>query len=156
METVFTEQRLATDGLSTGNELQLAGNRLCFLLEPGPETPLHPRKPAGRYELRLRTEGGIYDHYRRRFGPEFFKGVPQIIVPGRSFIEVHIGNSIADTEACSLMGMSLLLPRFSNSGHYEVARSEEAFLKFYPQIRDALLAGPCFWETLAEASAALS
>lgn len=155
METVFTEQRLATDGLSTGGELQLAGQRLCFLLEPGPNSA-SPRKPAGRYELVLRTEGGIYDHYRRHFGPEFFRGVPQIIVPGRTFVEVHIGNTFADTEACSLMGMSLIVPHFSNSGHYEVARSEEAFMKFYPQIRDALLAGPCFWETLAEAGAALS
>jgi hypothetical protein len=150
-ERVFTEQRLDNDGLSTLCELRLGDNVLCYTAEPGPHDPVHPRKPAGRYELRLRQEGGIYQHYRKKFGPAFFVGIPEIIVPGHSFVEVHIGNFMIDTRMCSLVGKTFERPAHSNSGHYEVRHSLDAFLEVYPIIRDACLNGRCWWETLNEA-----
>lgn len=149
-EMTFTERRLAHDGLSTLGELLLDGKRRCFSLEPGPATPVHPRKPAGRYQLVLRREGHIYQKYLTTLGPAFFKGIPQIIVPGRQWIEVHIGNTISDTEGCSLTGLSQSGPKLASSCHYEVHRSGDAFKAVYPLIRDACLAGPCWWETLDE------
>lgn len=148
---LFTEQRLAHDGVSTVSELLLDGVRLGFTLEPGPSTPAHPRKPAGRYELVLRQAGKIYEAYRKRFG-DWFTGIPQIIVPDRSFIEVHIGNTLTDTEGCSLIGATYEGPMISSSRHYEVRRSEEAFRRIYPQIHDACRAGDAEWETVNEAS----
>lgn len=145
-ETVFIEQRLDSDGLSTVSELLLGGQRVAFTLEPGPVSPAHPRKLPGRYRLVLRTEGQIYDKYRLRF-PDFFVGVPQILVPGRQWIEVHIGNSMADTEGCSLLGAAYESPAVSRSRHYEVVRSEEAFRRAYPMIAAACQAGPAWWET---------
>lgn len=149
-ESSFSERRLANDGVSTVSELLLGGARLCFTLEPGPYSPAHPRKPAGRYALVLRREGGIYQHYKQKFG-DWFDGIPQLIVPGRSFIEIHIGNTLEDTEGCSLLGAAYEGPMRSAGGHYEVRRSEEAFRRIYPQIRDAVLKGPCWWETSEEA-----
>lgn len=147
---IFTEQRLATDGLSTVSELLAGGKRLCFTLEPGPRTPAYPCKPPGRYSLVLRSEGEKYQEYLKLFGSFWFKGIPQILVPGRDFIEVHIGNSIADTHGCSLLGQHYVAPKISSSGHYEVEQSRLAFQAVYPAIRDACLAGPCEWETLAD------
>lgn len=147
--TVFTERRLANDGVSTVSELLLDGKRLGFTLEPGPFSPAHPRKSAGRYDLVLRREGGIYLNYKKRFG-DWFDGVPQLMVPGRQYIEVHIGNTLSDTEGCSLLGATYEGPLISAGRHYEVRRSEEAFRRIYPLIHSAILEGPCWWETLAE------
>lgn len=147
---MFTERRLANDGVSTVSELLLAGVRLGFTLEPGPRSPAHPRKAAGRYQLVIRPDGGISDKYRKRFG-DWFVGIPQILVPGHEWIEVHIGNTLADTEDCSLLGASYDGPMISSGGHYEVRRSEEAFCRIYPQIHDATLQGECWWETTDEA-----
>lgn len=147
--SIFTERRLANDGLSTISELLLDGVRLGFTLEPGPRSPAHPRKQPGRYQLVLRQEGHIYASYRQRFG-DWFVGIPQLLVPGRSFIEIHIGNSMADTEGCSLLGATYEGPKISSSRHYEVRRSEEAFRRIYPQFHDACLLGACWWETLNE------
>jgi hypothetical protein len=148
-ETVFTERRLANDGVSTVSELLLDGNRLGFTLEPGPFSPGHPRKPAGRYGVSLRRAGGIYENYRRRFG-DWFDGIPLLDVPGRAFIEIHIGNTMADTEGCSLLGANYEGPMISASRHYEVRRSEEAFRRIYPMIRDAVSGDGAIWETLVE------
>lgn len=148
--TVFTERRLANDGVSTVSELLLAGQRIAFTLEPGPWTPAHPRKPAGRFFLALRREGGIFEDYKRRFGP-WFDGIPQILVPNRTFIEIHIGNTKEDTEGCSLLGASYEGPMISASRHYEVRRSEEAFRRVYPLLHSAIQEGVTWWETLNEA-----
>lgn len=150
---IFTERRLDNDGVSTVSELLLDGKRLCFTLEPGPYSPAHPRKPSGRFALVLRKEGGIYEKYRAKF-PDWFVGIPQIIVPGRSFIEVHMGNTNEDTEGCSLLGAAYERPMVSLSQHYEVRRSQEAYMRVYPQIRDACQAGQCWWETTDEARVA--
>lgn len=147
---VFTERRIANDGLSTISEVLVDGKRVCFSLEPGPRSPLHPRKPGGRYELVLRKAGGIYQNYRARFPTVgFFVGIPQILVPGRTFIEIHIGNRFTDTEGCSLTGQNFEAPAVTGA-HFEVRQSETAYLKLYPLIRDACVAGPVSWVTLDE------
>lgn len=151
MSALFTERRLANDGMSTISELWFNGVRQCFTLEPGPRSPAHPRKPAGSYPLVLRNEGGIYEKYCQRFPADgFFRGIPQILVPDRSFIEVHIGNRFTDTEGCSLTGQNYEGPNLTGE-HFEVRQSETAWLKLYPLIRDACIAGPTVWETLDEA-----
>lgn len=151
--TVFVERRLANDGKSTACALFLGERRLGFTLEPGPRTPAHPRKPAGRYELVLRREGGKFEKYRHMFAPGLFPGIPHILVPGRTWIEVHPGNTKDETEGCSLTGTKFVGPMLSLSGHYEVCNSRDAFRAIYPVLRDDILAGPCWWETIDEGTA---
>lgn len=153
MGAVFTERRLANDGVSTVSELLLGGKRLCFTLEPGPFTPAHPRKLPGMYQMVLRRAGGIYQNYSKRFG-DWFDGIPQLIVPDRTYIEIHIGNTLEDTQGCSLLGAAYEGPMVSASRHYEVRRSQEAFQRVYPQIREAIEAGDCWWKTSDEARVA--
>lgn len=147
MSNIFTCRRLATDGISLISRwLDEAGNTLCYGLEPGRERPEHPGIPSGDYALRLRTVGAKHleyqAYYGRRFRPGWHMGMVEIAgVPGRSAIEFHVGNTIADTEGCTLCGEAPLKPPGNGSGHWEVARSRIAYERVYPILRDAVLAG---------------
>ena len=49
--------------------------------------------PVGRYEVKM------------LMSPEHGRVLPQLIdVPGRTVIEIHSGNTVADTEGCILVG----------------------------------------------------
>lgn len=110
-----------------------------YCLEPGEQREPHPRIPAGTYPLRLRTVGKKHADYLKHYGSHFHKGMVEIAeVPGREFIELHVGNTIADTLGCSLPGLSY---GKDEDGNYAVAESRRAYEKAYPILRDAILAG---------------
>lgn len=141
--TLFTARRMDGDGLSSlARWFDANGLPLCWCLEPGPDRAPHPIIPIGTYPLRLRTVGEKHLAYLKKYGSAWHKGMIEIAdVPGRSAIEFHIGNSITDTESCSLAGSDFVPPRLSNSQHWEVTRSAEAYQKVYPKLRDAVMAG---------------
>lgn len=69
-------------------ELSIDGGTCeCFTLER-PEVAI----PAGNYAV------SFYD------SPKNKRKVPLILVPGRKFIEIHIGNFPKETEGCLLVG----------------------------------------------------
>lgn len=69
---------------------------------------------------------------RRRFSPKHNCDVFGIEgVPGRSDIEIHIGNRPADTEGCVLVGSRFGAVR----GDYGVLNSREAFGRFMDYMR---------------------
>lgn len=71
------------------------GTFLVYTLEPSQVNPDHPAIPAGNYRMVL----GWSNHFKRN--------VPHILdVPGRLYIEIHPGNSVEDTEGCTLVGRS--------------------------------------------------
>ena len=68
------------------------------------------RIPAGKYELRIRKEGGFYNRYcnhnnaavralTRKYGV-----IELMNVPNFKYVLAHIGNDENDTDACILMG----------------------------------------------------
>lgn len=62
------------------------------------------RIPSGRYEIKLRTEGGHHERYKRKF-PTEHKGMFWLQdVPGFKWILIHIGNDDDDTSGCILVG----------------------------------------------------
>jgi hypothetical protein len=150
LSALFTLRRKAFDAASTIGVLVTPGGSQCWTLEPGPRTPDHPRIPAGDYPLTLRKEGGIYESYVLRFGARFMRGIPLLHVPGRQWIEVHIGNYFSDTEGCALLGDAQVQPQHAPTGHWEVARSENAFKRVYPWIRDAAENGGVTWCVIDE------
>lgn len=92
------------------------------------------RIPAGRYEIKLRTEGHIHEAYKKRF-PDIHKGMLHLQnVPGYTFIYIHCGNSAKDSLGCLLTGS-----RKVNNDY--VAGSEPAYKKIYPMIADEILKG---------------
>lgn len=138
----FTARRTEHDALSTiARWSDQKGDQLCWCLEPGAQTPVHPCIPIGTYPLRLRT-GTLKDaEYRKKFGGFWHKGMIEIAdVPDRFAIEFHIGNTVHDTEGCSLAGLMPIEPPGNlDSGHWEVSGSTIAYQKVYPALRDAIL-----------------
>jgi hypothetical protein len=76
---------------------------ICCVIEDA----YHPKKifgktriPNGRYQLKKRYEGRIFEKMKQRFG---FSWVVEICnVPNYQGILVHPGNSYEDTEGCLL------------------------------------------------------
>lgn len=143
----FTANRIATDGQSIlARWFDAAGAPLCFCLEPGAERLPNPAIPTGTYALALvrdtEKSAEYARYYASKFGIGWHKGMVAITdVPGRSAIEFHVGNTIADTLGCSLAGTGYLAPPGNGSEHYEVTGSRAAYEKVYPILRDAILAG---------------
>lgn len=144
---IFTAQRLNTDGQSMIAQWKKPdGTALCFALEPGMARNPFPGIPAGSYQLRLRNgtpkSAEYARYYASKFGIGWHKGMVEIAgVPGREAIEFHVGNTIADTQGCSLAGSAAVAPPGHGSGHWEVENSRAAYERAYPVLRDAILAG---------------
>ena len=78
----------------------------CFTMEDQPNEPKVPgetRIPAGRYEIMLRTEGGMHGRYSKKF--DWHRGMLWLqSVPGFEWVYIHYGNYERDTDGCILVG----------------------------------------------------
>jgi hypothetical protein len=91
------------------------------------------RIPSGRYEVKLRREGGHHMKYAKKF-PDIHKGMLHVIdVPNFQFILIHVGNTELDTMGCLLVGLS-------KTGK-TIGQSVAAYKKIYPPIAKALIEG---------------
>ena len=80
---------------------------LCYTLEDQynePKIPGETRIPAGRYQIKVREEGGMYQRYSKRFQPWHDGMLWLQNVPGFTFIYLHVGNKDDDSEGCILVG----------------------------------------------------
>lgn len=79
---------------------------LCFTMEDQPNEPKVPgetRIPAGRYQIKLRTEGGMHGRYSAKF--DWHRGMLWLQdVPDFTFVYIHYGNYEKDTDGCILTG----------------------------------------------------
>ena len=92
--------------------------------------------PEGRYEIKLRDEGGMNERYKDRF-PELHRGMLHLQdVPEFTYIYFHIGNKESHTDGCLLTGS---VPVCMPDGEFEVARSKDAYLALYRKILPVLL-----------------
>lgn len=113
----------------------------CYTLEDEFRTKKvmgETRIPAGRYEIKLRTEGSFHQRYSQKF-PEFHKGMLHLQnVPGFSFVLIHIGNDEDDTAGCLLVGSSSNT-NLNKNGF--IGGSGNAYQLIYPKIANELLLG---------------
>jgi hypothetical protein len=120
---------------------------LCFTLEDEArdvKVAGETRIPAGRYQIKLRTEGQFHQRYSMRF-PSFHRGMLWLQdVPNFEYILIHIGNGGDDTAGCVLVG-DTALPRVQ-----QIGGSEVAYRRIYPPIAEVLLAGREAWITVRE------
>lgn len=84
---------------STSGQLAINGIPECYTLEPPKEPDPNGNGyiciPTGTYPLTI------------QWSPKFHKQVPHVnSVPGRTEIEIHVGNFPDDTEGCILVGKS--------------------------------------------------
>jgi hypothetical protein len=108
----------------------------CFTLEDEPREKKvkgETRIPAGRYEIKLRTEGGFHARYSERF-PYIHKGMLHVTnVPGFQWILIHCGNSEKDTDGCLLVGKRI--------ADWLLADSTNAYKQLYPKVADQIVKG---------------
>ena len=82
------------------------GKFFCYSLEDQfnePKVPGETRIPAGKYQIILRTDGGMNSRYTDRFS--FHKGMLWLQdVPDFTFIYIHTGNNDDHSEGCILTG----------------------------------------------------
>jgi len=109
----------------------------CFTLEDEERAVKvygETRIPNGRYEVKLRKEGGFHARYTKKFGSKWHKGMLHVTnVPSFKHILIHIGNDDKDTSGCLLVGM------YANADEKGfIGASTQAYKKIYPEIRDAL------------------
>ena len=116
--------------------MNVDGRFVCFGLEDeyrDDKVANETRIPAGRYKVKMRTEGGFHARYTRRF-PDFHRGMLHVSdVPSFTFILIHIGNTDEDTAGCLLVGLNAAV----DDGELRVTSSKLAYQKLYPMVIDA-------------------
>ena len=125
---------------STLGRLSVDEEHECFVLEDERRDVKVPGEtciPEGTYEVLLRAEGGLHEHYKDRF-PELHQGMLWLQnVPDFTYVYLHIGNKESQTDGCPLTGaVPVCLP----DGEFVVARSEVAYLALYRKVLPVLLA----------------
>jgi hypothetical protein len=95
--------------------------------------------PLGKYEIKLRTVGGFHTKYTSKYGAAFHKGMLELQnVPNFQYILIHTGNTDSHTAGCLLVGETQQDLDKGKDGF--VGGSGDAYKKFYPKVRDALIA----------------
>jgi hypothetical protein len=110
---------------------------LCYVLEDQfnePKIPGETRIPPGRYQVKLRTDGGMNNRYGKRF--DWHKGMLWLQdVPGFTFIYMHVGNKDDDSEGCLLLGDGQM-QNVTERG--QVTSSVSAYRRIYEYIVERL------------------
>lgn len=119
----------------------------CFTLEDLPRPHKIPGQtciPVGRYELKLRTFGRLYESYRSRYpwnepGMLWLQAVPQF-----SDVLIHCGNTDKDTRGCLLLGDRADCARPMLQG------SLDAYKRVYSSVAPRMLTGERCWLEIVE------
>ena len=113
---------------------------LAYVLEDALREVKIPKEtciPAGEYQLGLRREGGLAQHYDALYANIGHRGMVQILeVPNFTFCYFHIGNRIEDTEGCPLVGNTM-----QHVGR--LGDSRKAYLRFYTHVYQAVADKQC-------------
>lgn len=120
--------RTRNNGNATEGKLYINGEFQCYTLEDEPRENKvmgETRIPAGRYRVRLRTEGGHHQKYAAKFG--FHKGMLHVTnIPNFEYVLIHIGNTEKDTAGCILVGKSV--------ENYVLHSSTVAYIDLYQKV----------------------
>lgn len=127
-------QLVAQTDTSTLSACTIEGKFQNWFLEDGfnlTKIPGKTRIPPGTYQIVKHTSGKFFEAHRKKWGHGF---VPMLAgVPNYSFILIHPGNDVDDTEGCLLPGMSA---HFS-AGGFMVSYSTDAYLSLFAKIEAA-------------------
>lgn len=113
---------------------------VCFTMEDQPNEPKVPgetRIPAGRYQIKLRNEGGMNDRYKDKFdghiGMLWLQDVPDF-----EWVYIHYGNYHGDTDGCILVGDGCQSNVLEDG---MVMSSVAAYKRLYRKVTDFLFSG---------------
>jgi hypothetical protein len=122
--TTLVLQRRKRAGAWTDGDLFFGTEALCVTLE---EPDRQNKKgisciPAGLYRLFIRKNADTRHNY----------DVLELIgVPGRSNVQIHIGNRLTDTEGCILVGDERGQPG-------EISHSRVAYAKLFERVQELM------------------
>ena len=136
----ITVDRYLSDNDATLSKVSIDGAFECYGLEDEyreEKISAETRIPAGTYQVKLRTEGGFHQKYKKRFGV-LHRGMLHVQdVPNFKYILIHIGNTDEDTAGCLLVGEHAV----STPEDMRVNASRSAYLKLYERVAMAAEAG---------------
>lgn len=122
---------------------------LCYMLEDQfnePKVPGETRIPPGRYEIKLRKEGGMVERYTKRFhwhdGMLWLQDVPDF-----KWVYIHVGNKDDDTDGCLLVGDGQISNVVERG---QVTSSVVAYRRLYRMIIESLNLGNEVWITIED------
>ena len=112
---------------------------LCYTLEDeyrASKVKGETRIPAGKYNIKLRKEGGFHQKYSKRYS-DFHRGMLHIVdVPGFEYILIHTGNTDEHTAGCLIVGDSQENNTLLRNGF--IGKSVNAYKRIYPSIAAAI------------------
>jgi hypothetical protein len=130
----------------TLSQMSIDGCNECYVLEDGHKDIKErgtTRIPRGRYELKIRKAGTIYQNYIKKFS--WHKGMIEIAdIPNFKYVMVHIGNTVKDTDGCPLLGAG----KSWNGKTRMVTSSTLAYKAWYEKVYPVLEKGEKVFITL--------
>lgn len=134
----FSSQADCTNGLLF--EITDLGKRfLCYTLEDehrALKVKGETRIPEGRYEIKLRKEGGFHSRYDKKYAG-MHKGMLHVQdVPGFEWILIHTGNTDEHTAGCLLVADTQHNNVVVKDGF--IGQSVNAYKRIYPPIAKAI------------------
>ena len=130
----FSSQEDSTSGILM-EETELGFQFLCYTLEDEKRVMKvrgETRVPAGKYNLTLRTVGGMTKRYGDRY-PDMHKGMLWVRdVPNFKYILIHCGNTDDHSAGCLLVGDSQENNIIIKDGY--IGKSRNAYRRVYPKI----------------------
>ncbi len=143
----LTVLRYASGEESTLGLLYIDKKFACYTLEDehrDVKVMGETRIPAGRYQIKLRTEGLHHQRYKLKF-PDIHKGMLHVTnVPNFQWILIHIGNDDDDTAGCLLVG-DTSVSNINQDGR--INNSTISYKRIYPIIVDEIPEGREVWIT---------
>lgn len=101
------------------------------------KVPGETRIPAGRYEIKLRTEGGMHEQYKTIY--PWHRGMLHLQdVPNFTWIYIHPGNVDDHTAGCILVGDGSW-QNITRAGALQ--HSGAAYMRLYQEMLEDLLGG---------------
>jgi|TARA_R110000851_G_scaffold114153_2_gene239131 hypothetical protein len=130
----FSSQVDSTSGILM-EETDLGLSFLCYTLEDEKRALKvrgETRVPAGKFNLTLRTVGGLTKKYEKRF-PDIHKGMLWVRdVPNFEYILIHCGNTDDHSAGCLLLGDSQENNIIIKDGY--IGKSSKAYQRIYPRV----------------------
>ena len=131
--------RLQDDGSSTLGIMYINGTFKCFTLEDTYRSnKIHGKTciPTGKYDVKLRTEGGMTKSYANKFGADHHGMLWLQDVEDFEWVYIHIGNTEHDTEGCILVGANAI-----TNGKQSIGASTDRYKELYDEMAAAILRG---------------
>ncbi len=137
----FVENADATLGV-----LHVDDKATCFTLEDEHrllKVSGETRIPAGRYQIKLRTEGGMHARYTEKFGKRHRGMLWLQDVPNFTWVYIHIGNRESHTDGCILTGYGLDM-----TGEWRTTNSTDSYFEIAEAVYAALDNNEEVWITI--------